>query len=152
MAEFSIRLSEDYADVVIVHDALYAYNLTKTGEVRVEGVHPARLAEQYVLVVEDESGKFCGGLSFHWRNEPRRIAVDYFYLDPSVRGRGLGMRVMNELFAVAKSGGAERIDLHTNTFQAPGFYRKLGFEVTGEFRASCPDCPDNISYYMCYTF
>ena len=152
MPQFSIRLSEEYADLAAVYDALHAYNLTKTGMDPNEKVQTPVLPEQYALVVEDESGKFCGGLSFHWENNPRRISADYFQMNSSVRGQGIGTRVMDELFAIAKRGGAASIELCTNAFQAPGFYRKLGFTVTKEVPNSYPASPDNVCYYMIYTF
>ena len=89
-----------------------------------------------------------GGIAFHWENVPRRIFADYLYLDDTLRGGGLGRRIMEELIEYAESRGASWIDLTTNTFQAPGFYLKLGFEITEEKPAPKPLCPQNIHYCL----
>ena len=140
-----IRLSERYEDIAAIHDALYSYNLSKTGSDRVD-VHAERFPEQFALLLCDENDTVRGGIAFHWENAPRRIFGDYFYLDDTLRGGGLGCRIMEELIAYAEAGGASRIDLTTNTFQAPGFYLKMGFVVTGEKKAPVPLCPENIHY------
>ena len=74
--------------------------------------------------------------------------VDYFFLDDSVRGKGFGRALFEEFIQSVKRGGALRIDLTTNTFQAPGFYLKMGFKATGEKREPSPGCPENIHYSL----
>ena len=141
------RLSERYEDIAAIHDALYSYNLSKTGLDRVE-VHAERFPEQFALLACDERGSSHGGIACHWENSPRRVFVDYFYLDDTLRGGGFGRRIMEELAAYAEARGAARIDLTTDTFQAPGFYLKLGFEITEERPAPKPRRPDNIHYCL----
>ena len=142
-----IRLSERYEDIAAIHDALYAYNLSKTGSDRVD-VHAEHFPEQFALLACDETDTVRGGIAFHWENDPRHIFADYLYLDDTLRGGGFGRRIMEELIAYAEAGGASRIDLTTNTFQAPGFYLKLGFEITEEKPAPKPRCPENIHYHL----
>jgi len=141
------RLSERYEDIAAIHDALYSYNLSKTGSDRVD-VHAERFPEQFALLACDERGTAHGGIAGHWENAPRRVFVDYFYLDDTLRGGGFGRRILEELIARAEARGAARIDLTTNTFQAPGFYLKMGFEITAEKPAPMPLCPDNIHYCL----
>ena len=142
-----IRLSERYEDVAAIHDALYAYNLSKTGSDRVD-VHAERFPEQFALLLCDENDTVRGGIAFHWENAPRHIFADYLYLDDTLRGGGFGRRIMEELIAYAEAGRASRIDLTTDTFQAPGFYLKLGFRITEEKPAPKPWCPQNIHYHL----
>ena len=138
-----IRLSERYEDIAAIHDALYSYNLSKTGSERLD-VHAERFPEQFALLLCDEDDTVRGGIAFHWENAPRRIFADYLYLDDTLRGGGFGRRIMEELIEYAESRGASWIDLTTDTFQAPGFYLKLGFEITEEKPAPKPRCPENI--------
>ena len=147
MSKMQSRLSERYEDVAAIHDALYSYNLSKTKLARVD-VHAEHFPEQFALLACDGDGAVHGGLAFHWLNDPRRIFADYFFLDDSVRGKGFGRELFEEMIRLAKKGGASWIDLTTNTFQAPGFYRKMGFRVTGEKPEPSPGCPENIHYSL----
>ena len=75
-----IEKTSDHAAVAAIHDALYAYNLARTGRERVE-VSAERFAEQFALVAVDGAGATHGGIACHWGNDPRHVFVDYFYLD-----------------------------------------------------------------------
>ena len=143
----SFRFSIDYNDIAAIHDALYNYNLTKTGAERVE-VSADRFPEQQAILVCDQTGKAHGGIAFHWIDEPRRIFVDYFFLDESIRGCGFGKRIFDEFLTWAKQSGAKEIELTTNTFQAPNFYLKMGFQITHSKSAPVPLLPENIHYSL----
>lgn len=141
------RLTGCYEDISAIHDALYSYNLSKTKQERIE-VHAERFPEQFALLACDDGGQSYGGIAFHWENEPRRVFVDYFFLDDRVRGQGFGKALFEKFIQLVKKDGAVRIDLTTNTFQAPAFYRKMGFRITGEKPEPSPGCPENIHYSL----
>ena len=143
----AIKKTSDYDAVAAIHDALYAYNLAKTGNSRVE-VHAERFAEQFALVAVDDGGTAHGGLVYHWENGPRHVFVDYFYLDDALRGTGWGRRIFEAVLKEAEAGGAAEVRLTTNTFQAPGFYLKMGFGITGAKPEPAPLCPENIHYTL----
>lgn len=147
MKQMTSRLSARYEDVAAIHDALYSYNLTKTKLQRVDA-HAERHPEQFALLACDENGTPHGGIAFHWENDPRRVFVDYFFLEEAVRGNGTGRKLFDEFVELVKKGGAVRIDLTTFTFQAPGFYRKMGFRVTEEKKSPSPGCPECIHYFL----
>lgn len=147
MDRTTFRFSGSYEDIAAIHDALYSYNLSKTGDKRLD-VHAERFPEQQALLACDGSGAPHGGIAFHWQNGPRGIFVDYFYLDDSIRGTGVGRRIFEEFSEWAKRNGAEEIRLTTNTFQAPGFYLKQGFQIIGEKKSPVPSDPENIHYLL----
>lgn len=80
-----------------------------------------------------------------------RSVADWLYVDLLVvpedwRGHGLGTSLIREAEQVARKRGCTGMWLYTATFQAPGFYEKMGFPMFGKL----PDYPkghDNI-YYM----
>ena len=144
---FEFRLSDRYSDAADIHDALYSYNLSRTHAKRID-VHAERYQEQYTLLACDGTGEKHGGIAFHWKNDPRHIFVDFFFLEEACRGNGTGRNMFETLIAYARENGAVKIDLTTNTFQAPGFYLKLGFRITHEEKAPYAGCPENIHYSL----
>ena len=142
-----IRLSKEYDDIAAIHDALYTYNLSKTGEDRIN-VHAKHEAEAEAMLACDESGKAHGGIAFHWQNDPRRVFLDYFFLDDTLRGGGNGKYIFEQFLARVKAAGAVRVDLTTNTFQAPGFYQKMGFRIVAGEPNPVRLVPENIHYTM----
>ena len=83
---------------------------------------------QVAITVRDAGAKIVGGLSGHaWHGW---LFVELLALGPA-RGAGLGRRVMMMAEAEARRLGCTGIWLDTFTFQAPGFYQKLGFVEAG---------------------
>jgi ribosomal protein S18 acetylase RimI-like enzyme len=80
-----------------------------------------------------------------------RSVADWLYVDLLVvpedrRGRGLGTSLIRKAEQIARKRGCTGIWLYTATFQAPGFYEKMGFRIFGKL-ADYPKGHDNI-YYM----
>jgi GNAT superfamily N-acetyltransferase len=61
------------------------------------------------------------------------------------RGRGLGRSLMQAIEAEASCRGCEQIVLSTHSFQAPGFYERLGYEKQAVIRGQ-PKGHANIVY------
>lgn len=68
------------------------------------------------------------------------------YVVPALRGRGLGRALMNEVLDVARSRGADYIDLNTSESDtaARALYTSLGFT----YREGGPDGPPNYYYEL----
>lgn len=148
--DYELFFTEEYSYISQIHDALYSYNLSKNGLERVD-VHAAKKPEAAALVIADKAGKCYGGVAYHWENEPRHIFVDYLFIDEALRGRKLGEQLFAKLEESARAAGAENITLTTNTYQAPGFYKKLGFTEISCKDAPTPNCPENKHYTFCKT-
>ncbi|WP_075883115.1 GNAT family N-acetyltransferase [Candidatus Protochlamydia sp. W-9] len=57
------------------------------------------------------------------------IYVDDVWVDKPYRGRGYGRKLLETLENHFKNKGFNNINLVTNAFQAPEFYKKCGFTV-----------------------
>lgn len=115
-------------------------------------IGPVREAPMFVppdgvfLVVRDDAGAAvaCGGLA---RFDTERAELKRMYVVPTVRGRGLGRRVLVELEAAARELGYRGIVLETGDLQpeALGLYRSAGYE-----RIPCYPPYDSRALSLCF--
>lgn len=95
------------------------------------------------LLLNDEGGNTVGGL---WgRTVYDWLFVDYLVVPESMRGRDLGTQLMVRAEAIAADRGCVGSWLTTFTFQAQGFYEKLGYAVFGTLDNSPGD---NVRIFM----
>ena len=96
----------------------------------------------FQLVLRSDDDEIVGGA----RGVVRMAAVGIrgLWLDPDKRGAGHGEQIVRRVEEEAKKRGAERALLDTYSFQARGFYERLGYVVFGSF-----DYPDGtVRYYL----
>jgi GNAT superfamily N-acetyltransferase len=122
MPDLTIALEPDppKEDVRAVYDGLTAFNRSRVGD---EGYEAVR------LLLRDEAGRVAGGLIadaiYEW------MYVQVLWVDEAHRGQGHGAALMRRVEEEARRRGCRGIWLDTFTFQAPGFYQKLGFREFG---------------------
>lgn len=82
------------------------------------------------IVIRDDDGKVVGGLwgavGYQW------LFIQYLALPPDRRGKGLGRALMAAAEAEARRHRCIGVWLDTYSFQAQGFYEKLGYRIFGE--------------------
>ena len=66
------------------------------------------------------------------------LFVHYLWLSEALRGQGIGRQLLTEAEDHARRHGCHLIWLDTYSFQAPGFYQRLGYQIFGEL-----DYPDD---------
>ena len=88
------------------------------------------------VLVRDAAGAAIGGLT--GRTSAAWLFVELLWLPEALRGTGLGTRVMLAAEAEAVRRGCLGAHLDTYDFQAPGFYRKLSYEVFGSIEDHPP--------------
>lgn len=81
--------------------------------------------------LRDEKGEIIGGVhgnysDFGW------LYVDSLWVSESARNVGCGTRLMNSIEQEAIKCGCAKSYLSTFSFQAPEFYKKLGYTIFGE--------------------
>lgn len=65
-----------------------------------------------------------------------RGEIETIWLEEEARGRGLGRELLERAEREFSKRGCRWVDLETFEFQAPGFYRKAGYQVLFELETS----------------
>jgi GNAT superfamily N-acetyltransferase len=100
-----------------VRDGLALFNVGRTGQ---DYWRPVK------LFVRDSTGLIRGGLLGDiWGGW---LEVKILWLEESLRGSGLGRRLIETAEAEARAAGCRYARLDSHSFQAPDFYKKLGYE------------------------
>ena len=94
--------------------------------------------------VEEEDGKILGVIT--GRAYYDEVHVVDLIVDPGCRRSGLGSRLVATVEEAYKNKGYAKITLTTFGFQAPEFYKKLGFQV--EYVRENKD-PKLSKYFLC---
>jgi ribosomal protein S18 acetylase RimI-like enzyme len=126
--ELRIETTEDDAhdEIHFLEDRLYEFNREATG------IHDGRLLRVFA---RGGDGELLGAATGHtWGSTCEIVQL---WIAAPLRGGGLGRELMARAEAEARERGCRQLVVTTHSFQAPGFYRKLGFEVLGEV----PDYP-----------
>ncbi|TDK55750.1 GNAT family N-acetyltransferase [Pseudomonas moraviensis] len=87
-------------------------------------------SEPFALMVKDENGAILGGL--YGRMIFRWMFIELLSVPEQGRGQGIGSKLMAQAEALAREKNCYGLWLDTFDFQAPEFYRKLGFSQFGE--------------------
>ena len=136
MTEHTIKLTldPDKDAVTRLASQLIAYNRSQV----FEGA-PRNL----LFSIENVEGELMAGLSGHiyysW------LFVELLWVAESVRKCGYGTRLLRQAEEYAREHGCHAVWLDTFSFQARGFYEKLGYTVFGEL----PEYPgEHCRYFL----
>jgi GNAT superfamily N-acetyltransferase len=112
----------------IIGDGLNAFNDATVGY--------ADRVPLHILVSDPDSGKVIGGIS--GKTSLGLMFIDLVYLPQELRGNDIGSRMMMLAEDEARRRGCRAGFLLTISFQAPGFYKRLGWRVFGEVPCDPP--------------
>jgi len=116
--EFHLEFEEEPSpdQVRFLEDRLHEFN------VKASGISDGRYL---AIFVRGDDGATVAGLFGHTWGGCCEIRL--LWVNEELRGRGLGRSLMEAAEAEARRRGSRQILVATHSFQAPDFYRRLGF-------------------------
>lgn len=133
MSELEVTRAPADAEIDELRDRLIEYNVSKHGYTDVSRIG--------LFLRGDDGALEAGAYAYGWGGV---LEVELLWVSESARGRGLGTRIMEAVETEARGLGFSKIVLDTYSFQAPGFYEKLGFEAVSEIA----DFPEGHRHYL----
>ncbi|MFQ3229500.1 GNAT family N-acetyltransferase [Reinekea sp.] len=115
-------LSPSDQDVAVLLDGLRKFNAP---------AFPNRDTKAFGIFIRDVDNNVIGGLMGDMTFTS--IFVKFLWLSESVRGIGLGEKLLKRLEIEAIELGVNNLCLDTYSFQAPKFYAKYGYREVGRF-------------------
>jgi ribosomal protein S18 acetylase RimI-like enzyme len=110
----------DPTDKQFIEENLYLFNTQKTG---------FEFGGEVAAFIRDEQGEIVAGITgFCWG---LTLRIDLLWVREDQRGHDYGTRLLEAAEEEGKRRGCRQVFLETHSFQAPGFYKKLGYEVFG---------------------
>ena len=96
------------------------------------------LAEQFGVFLRDIAGVARGMIlgEIHKESAIPHAYVETFFIDTSLQNKGFGTKLMKCFESYMKNVEINTVRLGTNDIQAPGFYKKIGYEAI----ATTPKC------------
>jgi len=102
----------------------------------------AFMNEEICITVWDEEGNILGGITGN--TKMHCLFIQFFWIDESLRGQGVGKKLLKMAEELAIEKQCRMIRLDTFSFQAPDFYKSQGYEVYGKVE----DFPEGCTHYL----
>lgn len=120
MTTLTVSTSIDDETAKFIGEGLNAYNFDTAG--------PHNDQDLWVVARSDD-GAVAGGLK--GSSEYTWLFVEWLWISSAHRGEGLGQRLLAQAEEAARQRGCIGVHLDSYTFQAPEFYKRLGYEEFG---------------------
>jgi len=122
-AGYTLVSSPSKDEMKTVHRGLHAHCVAHVGDGDAYAGSPVQVA------LRDENGDLVGGLA---ASTPVHVlALEEIWIAERYRGRGYGRKLIEEAEWIAKSQGCVAAQGCCLSFQAPGFFHKVGYESFG---------------------
>jgi ribosomal protein S18 acetylase RimI-like enzyme len=94
----------------------------------------------------DDNGFVVGGLIGETNGIPEWLNVSVVWVTEEQRGQGIGHHLMSLAEEEAKRRSCRFARLATSNYQAPDFYKKIGYKMYGKLE----NCPQGETVYYFY--
>ena len=123
--DYEISLEENASDeeIQVLSEGIMEYNRSQVG---------GRQKEPLTFFLRDGEGRIVGGVHGNYSSTSGWLYVSVLWVSEGARGGGHGSRLLQSIEGEALARGCANAYLDTFSFQAPGFYKKLGYVVFGE--------------------
>jgi GNAT superfamily N-acetyltransferase len=118
--ELVIETEPDLGNVQFLRERLHEYNVARTG------IDDGKLL---AIFLRDDAGDIFAGL-YGW-TWGECLDVQLLWVREDARGRGHGRHLLQAAEREAVARGCRQATLDTHCFQAPEFYRMLGYQFVG---------------------
>jgi GNAT superfamily N-acetyltransferase len=113
-----MEISPNLEDVHFLEDRLYDHNVEQIG---------LDDGQEYAFFVRDDHQSIRAGIAgWMWAGS---CYVRLLWVHKDLRGQQVGTKLMQSVEREALRRGCQQIVVESFSFQAPGFYQKLGFET-----------------------
>jgi ribosomal protein S18 acetylase RimI-like enzyme len=120
LPNLKIESNPDSDDLEFIDNQINEFNVAQTN------YHDFRWLAAFI---RDDTGNIMAGITgFTWGKSCR---IQSLWVHPNLRGQGYGHTLMQAAEHEAMARDCHVIVLETHSFQAPGFYQKLGYTVSG---------------------
>ncbi len=120
MTKFQILTDPDPKDVQFLDERINEFNSATTG------IYDGKLLA--IFLRNELNEIFAGIYGWTWGGT---CEIRDLWVHADRRGRGIGRELLGQAEAEAIRRGCHQIVLDTHSFQAPGFYTKLGYRIIG---------------------
>ena len=115
---FIVETDPTVEDVRFLEDRLYEYGVEQTG------VDDGQWLAMFLR--DDHQTIYAGLKGWTWCGS---CYIQTVWVHHTLRGQGIGTQLLQAAEQEARRRGCQQMILTSYSFQAPGFYQRLGFEV-----------------------
>jgi ribosomal protein S18 acetylase RimI-like enzyme len=140
--ELSLTISHEDTDLANeIHQRIKTHNRTAQRDLYFDSDGHEVQYQPFVLALRDLDGELLAGLSAGtaWSS----MLIEDLWVADWLRGQGIGSELLRRAEAEAHVRGCGFVWLRTFSFQARGFYEKLGYRVVGTLE----DYPPGHAFY-----
>jgi GNAT superfamily N-acetyltransferase len=118
--ELEVQAEPRLEEMAALDERLHEYNVRATGQAD---------GRWLAIFVRDDAGKVVAGLhGWTWGGTGY---VRTLWVRDDLRGHGTGARLLRAAEQEAARRGCREMQLDTHSYQAPGFYRRQGYQEIG---------------------